>query len=137
MVTGPNSAIDRACWWLFEPKLDRWRGSLKPAGRFQAHGSDKEIGIARWKPDRENLASGIAVRELMTRWKATSSSAARPSMIVEILAVGLRNAERCGYAHIHGILGRRGLTLRVGDIQAAAVVFCRLDPPHHGRFWGD
>ena len=102
------------------PNCPAGRVRGRPGERFQAHGSDKEIAIARRKPDRENLVSVLQPGDLADATGALS--------VVEILIEVLRNAARCDGAGSHGIHGGRSHKVRVEDLQAPAVVLRGCHP---------
>jgi hypothetical protein len=77
MVTGPWRGSSRALA-VIRTRIGALAGFAKnQPGRFQGHGSDKEISIARWKLGPQALP------------------AAQRFLIVEILTASLRNAACC------------------------------------------
>jgi len=98
MVTGPWRGSSRALA-VIRTRIGALAGFAKnQPGRFQGHGSDKEISIARWKLGWEILATGSPRRVTASanmQKKPQALPAAQRFLIVEILTASLCNAACC------------------------------------------
>jgi hypothetical protein len=98
MVTGPWRGSSRALA-VIRTQIGALAGFAKNRqGRFQGHGSDKEISIARWKLGWEILATGSPRRVTASanmQKKPQALPAAQRFLIVEILTASLCNAACC------------------------------------------